>query len=87
MYKAFNNGEALSHLGLIRRTKFEISIGLEFLRSLAERVAQALAKLELSFTLRGITIRKAFLAEISDRRYHFLKLGDSECRLFDLSVF
>jgi hypothetical protein len=87
MYKAFNDGKALGYLGLVRCTKFEVPIGLEFLRSLTERVTQTLAKLQLSFALCGITIWKAFLAEIIDRCHHFLKLGDSECGLFDQSGF
>jgi hypothetical protein len=85
--EVFNDGKALGHLGLVRRTKFEVAIGLEFLRSLAERVTQALAKLQLGFALRGIPIGKTFLAEVIDRCQHFLKLGDSECGLFDQSSF
>jgi len=87
VYEAFNGSQALSHLGLVRRTKFEVAIGLKLLRSLAERVTQALPKLQLGFALRSITIWKAFLTEVIDRCQHFLKLGDSECGLFDRSGF
>ncbi len=62
-------------------------MGLEFLRSFAECVTQTLAKLQLGFALRGIAIRKTFLAEVIDRGHHFLKLGDSKCGLFDQSGF
>jgi hypothetical protein len=87
VYEALNDSQALGHLGLVSRTKFEVAIGLKLLRSLAERVTQALAKLQLGFALRGIPIGKTFLAEVIDRCQHFLKLGDSECGLFDQSGF
>jgi hypothetical protein len=87
LYEAFNDSAAPGYLGLVRRTKFEVSIGLEFLRSFAERVAQALAKLQLGFALRGIPIRKTFLTEVIDRGQHFLKLRDSACGLFNQSGF
>jgi hypothetical protein len=87
VYEALNDSQALGHLGLVSRTKFEVAIGLKLLRSLAERVTQALAKLQLSFALRSITIRKAFLIKVIDRCQHFLKLGDSEGDLFDQSGF
>ena len=87
MYETFNGSKALGHFSLVGRTKFEVPIGLEFLRSFPERVTQAFAKLQLGFALRGIPIGKTFLAQVIDRRHHFLKLGDSECGLFDLSVF
>jgi hypothetical protein len=77
----------VSRVPLVIRAKSEVSIGLEFLGSFTERASQALAKLQLGFALRGITIRKTFLAEVIDRRQHFLKLQDSECDLFDQSVF
>ena len=83
MYEVFNDSKAFGHLALVRCTKFEVPIGLKLLRSLAERVAQALAKLQLGFALRGISIGKTFLAEVIDRCRYFLKLGDSECDLFD----
>lgn len=87
VYEALNDSKALGHLGLVCRTKFEVAIGLKLLGSLAERVTQALAKLQLGFALRSITIRKAFLTEVIDRCQHFLELGDSECGLFDRSGF
>jgi hypothetical protein len=87
MYEAFNDRNALGHLGLVRRTNFEVSISLEFLGSLAERMTQAFAKLQLGFALRGIPIRKTFLAQVIDRRQHFLKLRDSECGFFDQNRF
>lgn len=83
MYEALNDSKALGHLGLIRRTKFEVAIGLKLLGSLTERVTQAFAKLQLGFALRSITIWKAFLTKVIDRCQYFLKLGDSECGLFD----
>lgn len=87
VYEAFNGSQALGYLGLVRCTKFEVAVGLKLLRSLTERVAQTLAKLQLGFALRGIPIGKPFLTEVIDRRQHLLKLGDSECGLFDQSGF
>lgn len=87
VYEALNGSKTLVHLGLVRRTKFEVAIGLKLLGSLAEHVTQALAKLQLGFALRSITIWKAFLTEVIDRCQHFLKLGDSECGFFDRSNF
>lgn len=87
MYEAFNDSKAPGHLGFVRRTKFEVPIGLKLLRSLAECVTQALSELQFGFALRGISIGKTFLAEVIDRCYHLLKLGDSECDLFDQSSF
>ena len=85
--EAFNDGKAPGHFGLVRCTKFEVSMGLEFLRSFAECVTQTLAKLQLGFALRGIAIRKTFLTQVIDRSRHFLKLRDSERGLFDQSGF
>ena len=87
VYEALNDSKTLGHLGLVRRTKFEVAIGLKLLGSLAEHVTQALAKLQLGFALRRITIWKAFLTEVIDRCHHFPELGDSECGLFDQSGF
>jgi hypothetical protein len=83
MYEAFNDRNALGHLDLVCRANFEVLIGLELLGSLAERVTQAFAKLQVGFALRGIPIRKTFLAQVIDRRQHFLKLRDSACGFFD----
>ena len=87
VYEALNDSKTLGHLGLVCRMKFEVAIGLKLLGSLAEHVTQALAKLQLGFALRSITIWKAFLTEVIDRCQHFLKLGDSERGLFDRSGF
>ena len=87
LYEPPNDRKAVGHLGLIRSTKFEVSIGLEFLRSLTERVTQTLTKLQLDFALCRITIGKAFLAEVIDCRQNFLKFIDTMCSLFDESVF
>lgn len=80
-------GKGLGYFGLVRRTKFKVSIGLEFLRSFAEGVTQTLAKLELSFALRGVAVRKPFLAEVIDRGQHFLQFCNAECDLFNRSSF
>jgi hypothetical protein len=87
MYEAFNDRNALGHLGLVRRKDFEVSISLELLGSFAERVTQTLAKLQVGFALGGIPIRKTFLAQVIDRRQHFLKLRDSACGFFDQNRF
>ncbi|OQW37791.1 MAG: hypothetical protein A4E19_12260 [Nitrospira sp. SG-bin1] len=85
--EALNDREALSEFGLVRCPKFEVSIGLEFLRSLPEGETQALAKLQLGFTLCGIPVGEAFLAEILDRRKNFLELGNTKRGFFDQRVF
>ena len=82
LYKPLNDSEALCQLGFVRCAKLKISVLLEFLRALTERVAQTFAKLQLDFALCRITIRKAFLAEIIDCRQNFLKLVDSVGELF-----
>lgn len=85
--EAFNDSKAPGHIGLVRRTKFEVSMGLEFLRSFAECVTQTLAKPQLGFALRGVAIRKTFLTQVIDCGRHFLKLRDSERGFFDQSGF
>lgn len=87
MDEPLNGSQALGYLGLVRCAKFIVSIGLEFMRSFAEGMAQALAKLQLRFALCGIPIRKAFLAEIFDGGQHFLQFCDSKRDLFDRSSF
>lgn len=87
LYKFLNDSKALCRIGFVSGAKLKISVLLEFLRTLAERVAQTLAKLQLDLALCRITIRETFLAEVIDRRQNFLKLVDSVRELFDECCF
>lgn len=73
MYETVYGSKGLGYFSLVRCAKFKVSIGLEFLRSLAEGVTQTLAKLQLGFALRGVAVGKPFLAEVIDRGQYFLQ--------------
>lgn len=83
MYEACNDRKALGRLGFVRRMKFKVSIGLEFLRSLAEHVSQTFTKLQLSFALCRIAIGESLLADVSDGGDNLLKFRDSTRDLLD----
>jgi hypothetical protein len=87
LYKSFNDRKALCQIGFVSGAKLKISVLLEFLRTLTERLAQAFTKLQLSFALCCITIRKTFLSEVIDCSQNFLKPVDSVRELFDESGF
>jgi hypothetical protein len=81
--KTFNNRKGLYYLALVRCANLEVPIRLKFVRSFAERLPQALTKLQLGFALCRITIRESLLADVIDCRQNFLKLVDSVRNLFD----
>lgn len=85
--KIFKDGKGLCHLSLVCCANLEASIGLEFVRTLAERLPQAFTKLQLGFALCRITVREPLLADVTDCRQHFMELVDSVRNLFDESGF
>jgi hypothetical protein len=87
LYKLFNDGKGLCYLSLICCANLEVPIGLEFVRTLTERLPQAFTKLQLGFALCRITVREPLLADVTNCRQNFLELVDSMRNLFDESGF
>ena len=85
--QALNDHKAPCDVGLVGCSNFEIAVGLEFVRTLAERLSQTFTELELGFALRGIAIGESFLADVIDGGDNLLKLGDSSRDLLEWSRF
>ena len=67
-----NDDKALGCLPLVPSTNLEVSVRLEFLRSFAECLAQALPKLQLGLASGSIAVGEPVLAEVVDGRQKFL---------------
>jgi hypothetical protein len=87
LYQALNDGKAPCDIGLVGCSNFETSVGLEFVRTLAECLSQTFTKLELGFALRGIAIGESLLADVIDGGDNLLKLGNSSRDLLEWSRF
>jgi hypothetical protein len=87
MDQALDHSDALGHLNFIGRAQLEVLVVLEFLRTLAECVAQTFSKLEFGLALSSIPIGEALSAKVIDCRKKFLKLRDSKRDLLDLNGF
>lgn len=82
MNQPFNDGNAFGCFTFVPCANLEISMCMEFLGPFAERLAQTLTKLELSFALCRIAVGEPVLAEVIDRRQDFLKPVDAARELF-----
>ncbi|MDR4468691.1 MAG: hypothetical protein MRJ68_10385 [Nitrospira sp.] len=80
-----NDREASCDVGLVRCPNFEIPVCLKFLGTFAECLSKAFTKLQLGFTLGGITMGESFLADVVDGGDHLLEFGDSKRDLFEWS--
>lgn len=83
MHEVPNDRNGLCHLSLGRCANLEVSIRLEFMRSLTKRLPQAFTKLQLGLALRRITIRESLLTDVIDCRQNFLKPADPLRDFFD----